>query len=450
MKELRLILLPIVALLGSIVRASSDETVYCNGTVGACPDDKPCCSQYGVCGSGSYCLGGCNPRFSYNLTACMAMPICKDSQTIFSNYSSNVANQYTFLGDATANDWIYEGSIADYDDENALLLTMPQYSSGAVLSSTRYMWYGKVSARMKTSHLGGVVTAFIMFSSVQDEIDYEFVGANLTNVQTNYYFEGDLNWTHSKNITASDTFENYHDYEIDWHEDHLDWLVDGKVGRTLYKNHTYNASTGLYDYPQTPSRIQLSIWPGGTNVSSYWTKLWAGGEIDWNAPDIQDPGYYYATIQSVNITCYDPPSGTRRNGSTAYRYFDSKNFTQAGVAITNDTTVLGSLEDSGFNPESGKSSSSSSSKSSSSTSAKPFTTQSAASRSRTKSGSTGTGTAAQEASGSSSSSQVAASGFVQDIKKSSSSSAGAGALNVDANTLLHALVAVLGAALAFV
>ncbi|CEP63100.1 chitin transglycosylase UTR2 LALA0_S07e02388g [Lachancea lanzarotensis] len=448
MRGLRLVLLPIVTLLASVVKASSDETVYCNGTVGACPDDKPCCSQYGVCGSGSYCLGGCNPRFSYNLSACMAMPICKDSQTIFNNYSSKVANQYTFLGDASANDWIYEGSIVDYNDEQALLLTMPQYSSGAVLSSTRYMWYGKVSARMKTSHLGGVITAFIMFSSVQDEIDYEFVGANLTNAQTNYYFEGDLNWTHSSNVSVSNTFDNYHVYEIDWHEDHLDWLIDGQVGRTLYKNHTFNASTGQYDYPQTPARIQLSIWPGGTNTSAYWTKLWAGGEIDWNAPDIKDPGYYYATVESVNITCYDPPAGTRQNGSAAYRYVDSKNFTQAGVAITNDTTVLGSLEDSGFNPQSGKSSSSSSA-SSSSTSSKPFTTQSGASKSKSTSGSTGTSTAAKGSSGDSSSSSQVPSGFVQNMKSSSSSTAGAVSLNLDANKLLHAFVAVAGAALAF-
>ncbi|SCU86229.1 LAME_0D05072g1_1 [Lachancea meyersii CBS 8951] len=450
---LKFSLLSIVSLLTVVIEASSDDdTVYCNSTIGACPDDKPCCSQYGVCGSGVYCLGGCNPRYSYNLSACMPMPICKDSQTVFNNYSSQVKNQYTYLGDAEANDWIYEGTIADYDDENALLLTMPQYSDGAVLSSTRYMWYGKVSARMKSSHLGGVVTAFIMFSSVQDEIDYEFIGDNLTNVQTNYYFEGDLNWTHSSNISTSDTFDNYHVYEIDWKEDHLDWIVDGKIGRTLYKNHTYNSSTGQYDYPQTPARVQLSIWPGGLNTSSYWTKLWAGGEINWTAPDIEDPGYYYATVQSVNITCYDPPSGTKQNGSRAYRYVNSKNFTQAGVAITNDTTVMGSLDDSGFNPENGKSSSSSSS--SSSTSSRSFTTQSRASKSSSK-GSSETSAQSGQTTGTSSSSQQT--GFVQNMKStsasaggSSSSSGGAGSLDINANGLMHAFVVIAGAVLALV
>jgi beta-glucanase (GH16 family) len=36
----------------------------------------------------------------------------------------------------------------------------------------------------------GVVTAFILLSDVKDEIDYEFVGADLESAQSNYYFQG--------------------------------------------------------------------------------------------------------------------------------------------------------------------------------------------------------------------------------------------------------------------
>ena len=67
---------------------------------------------------------------------------------------------------------------------------MPPDSVGTVVSSTHYIWYGKVSATLKTSRGKGVVSAFILFSPVKDEIDYEWVGVNLHNVQSNYYFQG--------------------------------------------------------------------------------------------------------------------------------------------------------------------------------------------------------------------------------------------------------------------
>jgi beta-glucanase (GH16 family) len=55
------------------------------------------------------------------------------------------------------------------------------------------MWYGNVKARFKTSRGAGVITAFILFSDVKDEIDYEFVGTELGDAQTNYYFQGITN-----------------------------------------------------------------------------------------------------------------------------------------------------------------------------------------------------------------------------------------------------------------
>ncbi|CUS21401.1 LAQU0S03e01772g1_1 [Lachancea quebecensis] len=455
----KLFFLSVIPALASVVAAAStekvDKVVYCNETLAACPEDKPCCSQYGVCGSGSYCLGGCNPRFSHNISACMPMPMCKDFQTVFSNYSGDLQSQYTYLGDAEKHDWIYEGYTMDYDQDDALVLAMPKNSGGTVLSSTRYVWYGKVGARLKTSHGAGVVTAFIMFSSVQDEIDYEYVGNNLTQVQTNFYFEGIQNWTHSTNVSTTDTYDNYHLYEIDWHEDHIDWLIDGEVGRTLYKNSTFNATSGDYMFPQTPARIQISLWPGGNATNAIGTKSWAGGEIDWDSSDIQDYGYYYALLQGVNVTCYDPPAGTKKNGSVSYQYISSENFTQNYVAITNDTTVMGSADDSGYNPEDGKSSSSSSSTASKSSTGKgSSTTGKSAGKSTTQSG-------LVAATGSSSVSSSKQSGFVQNInsasgsssdKSSATSTGGAAGLSyapVSNNGLMHIAMGLLGAAFAF-
>jgi beta-glucanase (GH16 family) len=45
-------------------------------------------------------------------------------------------------------------------------------------------------ARLSTSAGAGVVTAFILLSDAKDEIDFEFVGVELTTAQTNFYSQG--------------------------------------------------------------------------------------------------------------------------------------------------------------------------------------------------------------------------------------------------------------------
>lgn len=355
--QLSVLLLTLICGLAGFVRAT-EEVTYCNATQ-ACPQEKPCCSQDGVCGTGLYCLSSCNPMFSFNTKSCMPMPICKDSVTKFSNYTSKLIDANTFLGDVSKGDWTVSGNVLDYPEEDSMILAMPKNSGGTVLTSTRSVWYGKISARIKSSHLAGVITAFILFSGVRDEIDYEFVGSALDIAETNFYWQGALNYTNSQNISTTDTFENFHTYEVDWHEDYITWSLDGVVGRTLYKNETYNETSKQYQYPQTPSRVHLSIWPGGNATNAPGTIAWAGGEINWNAPDIKDPGYYYAIVNEVNITCYDHPSYTPVNGSTAYVYNSDTEFFSENIAITNASVVLGSDKATGEDPNLGAPSSSS-------------------------------------------------------------------------------------------
>lgn len=127
---------------------------------------------------------------SYSLEACMPHPVCKDRTTKFDNLD-RVQDIGKFLGDPKTADWVSQGEPVINDGN--LLLTMPKGSVGTVISSTDYMWYGNVKARMKTSRGRGVVTAFILFSDVKDEIDYEWVGVDLNTAQTNFYFQGITN-----------------------------------------------------------------------------------------------------------------------------------------------------------------------------------------------------------------------------------------------------------------
>ena len=105
-----------------------------------------------------------------------------------------------YLGDASTADWVSSGTPLSYN--NSVLLTMAQGTVGTLLSSTHYVWYGKTTATFKTSAGAGVVTAFILLSDVKDEIDFEFVGVELSTAQTNFYFQGITNceyiWFHPR------------------------------------------------------------------------------------------------------------------------------------------------------------------------------------------------------------------------------------------------------------
>jgi beta-glucanase (GH16 family) len=115
--------------------------------------------------------------------------VCESKTWTWDDLDS-VAPNTEYLGDASKADWVSSGEPLQSDGN--LILTMAPGSVGTLLASNHYVWYGKTSARMKTSRGAGVITAFILLSDVKDEIDFEWVGVDLETTQTNYYFQGIL------------------------------------------------------------------------------------------------------------------------------------------------------------------------------------------------------------------------------------------------------------------
>ncbi|KAI5813631.1 cell wall glucanase [Pyronema omphalodes] len=330
-------------------RCGADARLSCSTAL------NPCCSQYGFCGAGGYCLGGCDPRFSQKPAACMPAPVCRSGSWKFTNQlGPRIASGATYLGDSSRFDWTvgYGGEFA-FQDDYALLKMDPQTSRyGTVLSSTNYVWYGNVKATLKTARGAGVVTAFILMSDVKDEVDFEWLGYDLGRTETNFYWQGEKKYDKLQADEGSfNTFTDWHTYEIDWTPSQITWKIDNRPFRTLQKSDTFDATTGVYKYPQTPSLVQFSIWAGGGDTASKGTAAWAGGRIDWvNHPDIKNPGYYYAKIKQVDITCYDAPAGTKLLGSVqkSYAYDDIMRGLQDSVVITDRNTVLKSSVASGL------------------------------------------------------------------------------------------------------
>ncbi|OAL39811.1 hypothetical protein AYO20_00723 [Fonsecaea nubica] len=335
----------------------------CGGGV-LCPSDTPCCSQYGQCGVGAYCLGGCDPVNSFSLDSCVPAPVCQ-SKTYDFNDLDGVMPNTKYLGDASKADWVSSGDPLEYN--NSVLLTMAEGTVGTLLSSTHFVWYGKVSARFATSAGAGVVTAFILLGNSKDEIDFEFVGTQLTSAQTNFYSLGVPVYTNGGNTTGlSDVHANFHDYEIDWQPESITWSIDGKPVRTLNREDTWNATDNRYYYPQTPCQVQLSLWPGGLPTNGEGTIEWAGGLVEWDSPYMTN-GYYFAQFDSVSVECYDPPSGANVQGTKSYIFTDDA-LTNASVEVTNQNTVLKSFLGTGTNTSAGSSSNSASASGSAKTS----------------------------------------------------------------------------------
>jgi beta-glucanase (GH16 family) len=320
-----------------------------------CPADSPCCGLYGDCGVGAFCLGGCDVTMSHSFKSCVPNPICKSGKYSLDSLD-DIQSIDKYLGDNSKVNWQSQGTPTKYND--ALLLTMAEGTVGTLLASTFYVWYGKICAKMTTSQGKGVVTAFIMMSDVKDEIDFEFVGTDINNAQSNWYSQGVTDYTNSKNLTVQpDTVGKVHEYCIDWTPDELKWIVDGNTARSVKKSDTFNKTADRFEYPQTPSRIMLSLWPAGLPSNAKGTIDWAGGEIDWNSKYMRN-GYYYAMVQEVTVECYDPPANTKKNGKKSYKYTDEA-VTQEAVELSDDFVILGSLEGTGENPgEASKSSSS--------------------------------------------------------------------------------------------
>lgn len=191
------------------------------------------------------------------------------------------------------------------EETGEIILGMPKRTSGSVLSTSKSFLYGKAGVTIKTARGQGVVTAIVLMSSVGDEIDFEFLGGNLNELQTNYYYERELIYSRMQKTPAVNTWEGYHRYEIDWNEERIIWYVDGQPIRQLNKFDTWEPGLQIYKYPQTPMRLEVAIWPGGNEGNNPGTIGWAGGMIDWeNSEDIIQHGQFITKIHDIQVFPY--------------------------------------------------------------------------------------------------------------------------------------------------
>ncbi|KAF9052257.1 glycoside hydrolase [Hymenopellis radicata] len=176
--------------------------------------------------------------------------------------------------------------------------TNDKLGQGATLNSTFVFGYGKVSFEVSAPTIAGVITAFIMINSSQDEIDVELLGGDPSHWQTNMFAppspDAAPEYGTFSSIENVNNIEETHTYAIDWNSVRIEWSLDGRVVRTLMKEQTRR--NGKYTYPTHEMRMQLGIWDGS---GAKGTAAWAKGPIDWR----DTPEKIIAVVRSVSLEC---------------------------------------------------------------------------------------------------------------------------------------------------
>ncbi|KAG9192768.1 licheninase [Alternaria panax] len=205
---------------------------------------------------------------------------------------------HDFTKGADDDNWKVTAGDISYTSKGAEF-TIKKAGDAPTIQSQWYIFFGSVSFIMTAAPGKGVVSSAILESDDLDEVDWEWLGGEPENVQTNYFGKGNTT-SHDREADAAvtDTQGTMHNYTIHWTSSATSWLVDGKVVRTL----PFADGNGGSNYPQTPMNVRIGIWAGGDPTNAEGTIEWAGGETDYS----QAP--FTMVLEKVEVSNDNPGS----------------------------------------------------------------------------------------------------------------------------------------------
>lgn len=174
--------------------------------------------------------------------------------------------------------------------------TVAQSGDNPQLVSKDYIMFGRVDWVAKAAPGTGIVSSTILQSDCLDEIDWEWLGGDNSQVQSNYFRKGVKGTNGGGFHSATNNHDDFHTYTIDWTSDEIAWQVDGVTVRAL------TAQQAGSEYPQTPMSVRMGIWAGGDPTNPQGTIEWAGGPTDYSA------GPFTMYVKSVKVTDYSTGS----------------------------------------------------------------------------------------------------------------------------------------------
>jgi endo-1,3-1,4-beta-glycanase ExoK len=177
------------------------------------------------------------------------------------------------------------------------------YSGGEYRTKDTFS-YGRYEVRMKAARGSGTVSSFFTYTgSPWDEIDVEILGKNTSQVQFNYYVNGQGG--HERVVDLGfDASAGFHTYAIDWQPSSIRWYVDGVL------KHSVSGGT----LPSHPQQIMMNLW-NGIGVDGWL------GSFNYSGP-------LYASYDSAS---YSPGS----TNPTQYTLSVSRNGAGSGTVSSN-------------------------------------------------------------------------------------------------------------------
>lgn len=305
-------------------------------------------------------------------------------------------NSKTFSSDFTKgksalDGWLTVSGNVEFGDDGAEF-TVAKKGDAPTIDTDFYFLFGKAEVELKAAPGTGIVSSIVLESDVLDEIDWEALGGDTTQIQTNYFGKGDTSsYDRATYETVATPQETFHTYTIEWSPKSVSWAIDGNTVRTL----NYADAKGGSRFPQTPARLRLGIWAGGDSDNEQGTIEWAGGQTDYSGA----PFTMY--VKSVHIE-NTHPTGEYTYSDTSgdwqsIKFDDSK---PDDDDTSSKTTSSTSSESSTSSGSSETSSSTTDSSESQSESASPTSTGGSGSDSSSDSGSSDSGSDSSSPSGS--------------------------------------------------
>lgn len=218
-----------------------------------------------------------------------------------------------------------DGTNLTYDSALGAVYTIAAEGNAPTVTSSKYIFFGKIDVTVRASVGTGVVTSFVLQSDDLDEIDWEWLGGDTAQVQTNYFGKGDTT-TYDRGayhtVPGGTPQSDFHTYSIDWTKDYVRWSINGnQVRELLYAD----AKSGTR-FPQTPMQIKLGTWVAGGKDSPEGTVQWAGGYT--NFADAPFMAYYQS------ITIQDYANGV--DGAKYYSWADGSDGSYGSINVLTD------------------------------------------------------------------------------------------------------------------
>ncbi|KAI1461746.1 glycoside hydrolase family 16 protein [Annulohypoxylon moriforme] len=181
---------------------------------------------------------------------------------------------------------------------DGVTFTVSKSGDAPQLTSVFYIMFGRVEVSLKSAPGAGIVSSFVLQSDDLDEIDCEWLGADATEMQSNYFGKGQTtSYNRGQFHEMGNNQDGFVTYIIDWTSDRIVWTIDGTVVRTLT-----SSDAESNQYPQTPMKIKFGAWSGGDSSNAEGTIEWARGPTDYSK------GPFSMSVKSLKVTDYSTGS----------------------------------------------------------------------------------------------------------------------------------------------